>query len=357
MSQSNVSQHIRTIGVDLGATSSTYCVLDGAGEVCEEGTFAMSRAAVTQFFESQPTSRVILEASGSSRWTTKVARALGHEVVIGNPRKISYITKSYTKSDRNDAYKLADLGQVRPRLLSPVRLRSDNSHAGRMHQRVRAQLVSCRTALINCTRGCARSLGHALPKCSPPAFVKRAKALLPKHALEILAPILEQLQAIAVQIKSCDKETERLGEEVFPETKVLRQVAGVGPVLALSYACMIDDPKAFKESRAVGAFVGLAPKAKQSGNSTPELRISKQGDHETRRLLVSAATYIMGPFGPDCDLKRYGQRIAHGGSQAARAKARIAVARKLSILLHRLWVTGEVYQPLRKSEPKVAAAN
>ena len=357
MNKSNVNQLPRTIGFDLGAKTGVYCVLDESGSIVEEGSVGMSRAAVTKFFRGQPTSRVILEASGSSRWTTKIARSLGHEVVIGNPRKIKYITKSVTKSDHNDAFKLADLGQVRPRLLSPVHLRSDKAHSGRMHQRVRAQLVACRTSLINCARGCARSLGHALPKCSPPAFVKRAKANLPKHALVELNPLLDQLSELAIQIKACDQRTESLGEEVFPETKIFQQIAGVGPVLALSFACMIDDPTIFKDSRAVGAFAGLAPKSKQSGKSSPELRISKQGDGETRRLLVSAATYILGPFGPDCDLKRYGQRIASGGSQAARAKARIAVARKLSVLLHRLWMTGEEYQPFRKGTPGLGAAN
>ena len=144
---------------------SACCVLDGDGEIGEGVTIAMTRGAATRFFETQAISLMILEAGGSSRRTTRIARALGHELPIGNPRRISYITKSYPKSDRNDAYKFADMGQVRPRLSSPVRLRSNKSHAGRTHQRVRVQLVSCRTAMINCPRACARYLGRVRQAC------------------------------------------------------------------------------------------------------------------------------------------------------------------------------------------------
>lgn len=348
MTQSTVIAHPRTIGLDLGSRSSVYCVLDGAGEVAEEGTVAMARPAVAKFFAEQAQSRVVLEASGSSRWTAQLAIAAGHEVIIGNPRKLRHITRSYTKSDRNDAYKLADLGQVRPRLLSPVRLRSDKSHCGRMHQRVRTQLIEIRTSLINLVRGCARSSGHALPKCSTPSFTKMCAKHLPAEYQRILGPALAQLAALQEQISAVDKETARLGENVFPEAAIMRQVVGVGPVLSLAFVCAIDDPTDFDDSRSVGAYFGLAPKSKQSGDKSPQLRISKQGDPEVRRLLVSAATYILGPFGPDCDLRRYGERIRASGSQASRAKARIAVARKLAVLLHRMWTTGEVYEPLRK---------
>ena len=264
---------------------------------------------------------------------------------------------SETKSDRNDAFKLADLGQVRPRLLSPVRLRSDKSHEGRMHQRVRSQLVATRTALINCVRGCARTSGHALPSSSTPAFVKCCRRNLPDALLEVFSPLLEQLSSLAEQIKQCNKKTEDLGEKVFPEAAILRQVAGVGPVLSLAFVCGIDDPTCFKDSRGAGAYFGLAPKSRQSGGSTPQLRISKCGDADVRRLLVSAATYILGPFGPDCDLRRYGKRLAKSGGQATKAKARIAVARKLANLLLHLWITGEVYEPLRNHPTAAATSN
>lgn len=332
-------------------------MLDGAGEVTEEGTVAMARPAMTKFFAEQASSRVVLEASGSSRWTAQLALAAGHEVIIGNPRKLRHITRSYTKSDRNDAYKLADLGQVRPRLLSPVGLRLDKSHCGRMRQRVRTQLIEIRTSLIHLVRGCARSSGHALPKCSTPSFTRMCAKHQPEGYKQILGPALAQPAALQEQIVAVDKETARLGEDVFPEAAIMRQVVGVGPVLSLAFVCAVDEPTDFAESRSVGAYFGLAPKSKQSGDRSPQPRISTQGDPEVRRLLVSAATYILGPFGPDCDLRRYGERIRASGSQGARAKARIAVARKLAVLLHRLWMTGEVYEPLREQRLATRVAN
>jgi len=226
-----------------------------------------------------------------------------------------------------------------------------------MHQRVRSQLVAARTALINCVRGCARTSGHALPSSSTPAFVNCCRKNLPEALLRVFAPLLEQLSSLAEQIKRCNKQTEELGEKVFPEAAILRQVPGVGPVLSLAFVCGIDDPTCFKDSRAAGAYFGLAPKSRQSGGSTPQLRISKCGDADVRRLLVSAATYILGPFGPDCDLRRYGKRLAKPGSQAAKAKARIAVARKLANLLLHLWITGEVYEPLRNHPTAAAISN
>lgn len=346
MTQPTVNTLTRTIGFDLGSKQSFFCILGIDGEVERESSLPMSRANVERFLAGEPTSRVVLEACGVSRWAAKIARDLGHEVVIANPRRLALITQSYRKSDRNDAYKLADLGQVRPRLLSPVHSRGDRSYLGQMHQRVRSQLVQIRTGLVNLVRGCARTSGYPLPKCSTQAFAKRCAEALPGELRTVLGPVLAELESVNARIAECEKETERLGQEVFPEAHCLRQVAGVGPVLSLAFVCAVEDPMRFEDSRSVGAYFGLAPRSRQSGARAPQLRISKQGDPEVRRLLVSAATYILGPFGPDCDLRRYGKRIATSGSQSARAKSRIAVARKLAVLLHRIWSTGELYQPL-----------
>lgn len=133
-------------------------------------------------------------------------------------------------------------------------------------------------------------------------------------------------------------------------------MAGVGPVTALTYVLTIDDPARFRKSRAVGSYLGLACRRSQSGDKDPELRITKAGDPALRFLLVQAAHYILGPFGPDTDLKRWGLALATRGRKNARKRAVVAVARKLGVLLHRLWVTGTVYEPLRNSEPRQALA-
>ncbi|MEM7308979.1 MAG: IS110 family transposase [Planctomycetota bacterium] len=345
-----MTRYPRTIGIDLGSRKSACCTLRPDGEIEVESTMTTSRQSFEGFFAEEPTSRVILEACGVSRWVAQIAESHGHEVIVANPRRLALITSSTRKSDRNDAYKLADLGQVRPRLLHPIHRRGERSHLAQIHLRVRSQLVQSRTALGNCIRGCARTTGHPMPKCSTQVFPKRCRERLPEGLLELLLPLIEQIESLNRQIAACNERSERIAEEHFSETGCLRQVPGVGPVLSLAFAASIEDASRFKSSRSVGAYFGLAPRSRQSGSKAPQLRISKRGDPELRRLLVSAATYILGPFGPDSDLKRYGKRITSSGSQSARAKARIAVARKLAVLLHRLWTTGEVYRPLNKEQ-------
>lgn len=126
----------------------------------------------------------------------------------------------------------------------------------------------------------------------------------------------------------------------------MQQVAGVGPLTALAFVLVIEDPERFRKSREVGPYLGLVPRQSQSGEQAPQLPITKAGDPLLRRLLVQSAHYILGPFGPDSELRRWGLRLAGAGSSRARRRAVVAVARKLAVLLHRLWVTGEVYQPL-----------
>lgn len=348
MTQPTVTSLPRTIGIDLGSKKSAFCTLGVAGEILAEGTLSTSRSAFERYFRHELASRVVLEACGVSRWVAQIARLHGHEVVVANPRRLAVISSSTRKTDRNDAYKLADLGQVRPRLLHPIHSRGDCSHHAQVLLRVRTQLVENRTALVNCARGSARTAGYPLPKCSTGAFPMRCRKTLPQDLLELLLPLVEQIESLNASIAACDKMSDQTAMQHFPETACLRQVPGVGPVLSLAFAASIEDPTRFEDSRTVGAYFGLVPRSRQSGAKAPQLRISKRGDPELRRLLVSAATYILGPFGPDSDLRRYGKRVASSGSQSAKAKARIAVARKLAVLLHRLWLTGEVYRPLRE---------
>jgi transposase len=152
-----------------------------------------------------------------------------------------------------------------------------------------------------------------------------------------------------------DREMRRMSTKVYPETALLNQVGGVGPITALRYVLTIEDPRRIERSRNVGAYLGLRPRQRQSGQRDPELRITKAGDRELRRLLVQCAQYILGPFGQDSDLRRWGLKLAGRGAATAKKKAVIAVARKLAVLLHRLWLTGEVYEPLRNSHRRGAA--
>ncbi|MCA9001285.1 MAG: IS110 family transposase [Planctomycetes bacterium] len=354
MTQNSKNDFPRTIGMDLGATSSSFCSVDPGGVILDEGALKTTQEEIGAFFEQAPPSRVVIEASGPSRWVAVLAAEHEHEVIVANPRDFKLISHSHRKTDRNDARILAEFGQFRPNLLKPVQLRGLKCQIARTTLAARSHVVRQRTLLINLIRAQVRNMGQSLPTGSASSFSRKVKDLIPAALRPALGPLFLVLDAMMETIAAYDREIERLCEEDFQETKVLRQVNGVGPNTALAFIATIEDPSRFAKSRDVGAYVGLVSKSRSSGSKDPQLRISKRGDKVLRRLLVTSATYICGPRSKDSDLKRFAMRLQERGGQSAKAKARIAVARKLSVLLHRLLITGEVYEPLRNSA-KLAA--
>lgn len=340
----------RTIGIDLGDRTASYCVLDEEGRVVQDGTVRMDPRAFTVEFGSLVPGRAVIEASGQSQWVARCLRGLGHEVIVANPRQVHLISKSERKSDRNDALLLARLGRADPQLLRPTSTRSEASATVRALLSARSQLVVTRTRLINLVRFEAKIVGSRIAKCSAESFYRLARPQVPKALQAALDPLFDVLTEVQSRIRHYDREVLRLGATQYPETRVLRQVQGVGPLVALAFVATLDDPRRFDKSRSVGAYLGLVPRSYQSGDRDPQLRISKAGDGELRRLLVGAASYVMRKGSSDCDLKRYGLRVARGNSKRDRARARVAVARKLAVLLHRLWTTGEVYDPHRLAQ-------
>ncbi len=161
-----------------------------------------------------------------------------------------------------------------------------------------------------------------------------------------LGPILEQIGSLTERIRDYERKLEAISKERYPETDLLRQVEGIGPLTALTFVLTLEDPYRFAKSRSVGAYLGLVPASEKSGDRDPQRRISKEGDEMLRKLLVGSAHYILGPFGSDSDLRRHGEKIASRGGKNAKKRAVVAVARKLAVLLHRLWITAEVYDPL-----------
>ena len=161
--------------------------------------------------------------------------------------------------------------------------------------------------------------------------------------------LLEEVASLTEKIHGCDEQIEQIARTKYPETELLKQVSGVGTLIALTFVLTLEDPARFQKSRQVGCYVGLRPKQRDSGESQPQLGISKEGDVYLRKLLVQGAHCILGRRGPDTDLKRWGLKLCARGGRNAKKRALVAVARKLGILLHRLWVTGEVYEPLRSS--------
>jgi transposase len=159
---------------------------------------------------------------------------------------------------------------------------------------------------------------------------------------------------LSEQIRQLDREVERLCQQEYQETELLRQVKGVGPLTSLAFVLVIEDTGRFKKARAVGSYLGLCPALDESGEQSPQLRISKEGDSMLRRLLVGSAQYLLGPHGQDSDLRRWGMKLAGRGGKNAKKRAVVAVARKLAVLLYVLWRGGEVYEPLRGNAVKPA---
>ena len=335
-----------TVGLDLGDRHSHFCVLDPVGVPREQGKVAMFAKDLTAFFQRVAPARLVLEVGGQSPWVSRLAQTAGLEVIVANPRRVQLITRNERKNDRTGAELLARLGRVDPKLLSPVQHRSAQCQADLAVNRARDVAVASRTALINHVRGAIKSYGQRLPTCSADSFHKRVLTHLPVELVPALTPTVQLIGQVSDQIQSFDAQIERLAEERYPATKLLRQVSGVGPVTALCFVLTLDNPARVSHSRQVGPFLGLVPRTHDSGASTPQLRITKAGDPALRRLLVIAANYILGPFGPDCDLRRFGQELAAQGGKNGRKRAKVAVARKLAVLLHHLWKTGEVYDPL-----------
>jgi transposase len=242
-----------------------------------------------------------------------------------------------------------------PLLLRPVRHRSERAQMDLMVIRVRAALVQARTSLVNTARGLVKAIGERLPKVDAEALDLGKASDLPEVLQGVLRPLLATVEELTEKIKAADKEIEQMVRTRYPETELLRQVSGVGPLIALTFVLTVEDKERFQKSRDAGCFIGLRPRRQDSGERRPQPPITKEGDMYLRALLVQGAHCILSRQGPDTDLKRWGERMCKGGRNAKK-RAIVAVARKLAILLHRLWVTGEVYEPFRNSNALAVAA-
>lgn len=348
------------IGLDLGDRYSHLAILDRDGEVVEETRLPTSPASFQRKFTTFAPSRVALEVGTHSRWASHLIRELDHDVLVANPRQLRAIYHNPRKGDRVDAQTLARLARLDPHLLAPIRHRSAQAQAHLALIRSRDALVRSRTALINHVRGVVKSSGARLPASTADNFSQKAASAIPLPLQPALLPILDTIAALTHDIVAYDRQIETLCQESYPETVPLRRISGVGPLTALAFVLSLEDPQRFPKSRQVGPALGLVPRRDQSGNHEPQLPITKAGDTYLRQLLVNCAHYILGPFGPDCDLRRWGLQIAERGGKNAKKRAVIAVARKLAVLLHHLWKTGETYEPFFQSgqpdqEPAILA--
>lgn len=343
-----------TVGLDVGDKWSHVAIVDRVGDLVEKSRVPTNETKLREYFErlltSKKTARVILEAGPHSHWISRMLEEVGCEVIVANPRRLKMIYESDSKSDEVDAEALARLGRIDQSLLKPIKHRSMKSQSDLSIVRSRDVLVRSRTQLVNHVRGVVKSFGIQLKKCSTPSFPNRVAEEIPDVLKPALMPVLETIQELSRKIAGFDRVVEQVAVTQYPVTERLRQVKGVGALTSLSYVLILDNPTRFRNSRMAGCYTGLRPRRDQSGERDPELHITKTGDRMLRCLLVSSAQYILGPFGEDSDLKRWGLKLAARGGKNAKKEAVVAVARKLSVLLHRLWITGDDYDPLRNQK-------
>ncbi len=344
----------RTIGLDLGDRASYFVILDGSGRKEQEGKVGTREGNLQKVFSEFEPCRMALEVGTHSPWVVRVLRDLGHEVWVANPRELRLIYQNPNKDDRLDAESLARLARVDPQLLKPIEHRSLETAADLAQLKTRKKLVGVRSSLVNHCRGLVKPVGQRLPGCSTESFHKKVVGHIPEILAPALDPIVVEIGRLTEQIKRMDYQLVQVSRR-YPQTTVMQQIKGVGPITALAYALIIEDPLRFSKSRQVGAYVGLCPGRRQSGKRDPQLRITKRGDKLLRSLLVSCAHYILGPFGEECDLRRFGLRLSQSGGKKAKRVATVAVARKLAVLMHHLWVSGQVYDPLYNQTLEAAA--
>ena len=343
------------IGLDLSDKGGTYVVVDAMGQVSGEGKVTLTQTGLRKVFGSRKPTRIAIEVGTHSPWVSRLLAELGHEVIVANAHQVKLISQNKRKSDRQDAELLARLARLDPSLLKPVRHRGEQAQADLALLRSRDCVVRTRATLINHVRGSVKAVGGRIPNCSTDAFAAKAREHLPQLLQAALLPLLATIDQLTQQIKANDKQLEKAAER-YPEVKLLRQIKGVGLLTSLAFVLILEEAQRFNTSRSVGAFAGLTARQSQSGEREPQMHITKAGDELLRRLLVQSAHYILGPFGPDCDLRRWGKKLAGDGNKIRKRKAVIAVARKLAVLLHCLWRNGLVYEPLRDEVLKEVAA-
>lgn len=334
-----------TIGLDLSDRTFQFCELNAAGDIVGEGQRKLDRHTLQQFLAGRPAgARVALETGSHSAWVREVIEQNGHQAVVANARELQAVTGRSHRTDHRDARQLARLARVDASLLNPVKLRGAAEQVDLFVIRARAVLVEARTMLINFARGITKTLGHRLPASSSHRFAGRVREAVPEALEPALAGVLSVLEEMTAQIADYDDKIEALAVERYPETRWLRQAPGVGTLTALTFVLTVSEPARFEHSRDVGPFLGLVPRRRQSGEQDPHLRISKCGDRYLRKLLVQCAHVAMGRFGPECALRRWALEHARQ-SPTAKKRTVVAVARKLAVLLHRLWSRQEAFQP------------
>jgi len=358
MSESTKNTGMLSIGLDVSDRKTHFHVLSPEGKSLRSGAISTNPRRLRAFLSGFRPSRVAFEVGAHSPWMEEISQDLGHETIVANPRRVKLISQNTRKTDRADALFLAQLARVDPKLLAPIKHVSRQTRADRALLEARDALVRMRSSLVAHCRGVVKPFGVRLPSSSPESFPHKALGSVPEDLQPVLVPLLDLVGILNEFIKDFEREIEGVGKERYPQVEVLRQIHGVGLLTATAFVLKVEDPDRFPIGRKVASYFGLVPRLDQSGERNPQLGITKTGDDLVRRLLVQAAHYILGPFGQDSDIRRYGEKILRRGGVGAKKKAVIALARKLAVVMLHLMRTGEEYDPFylaKKRRSKVTS--
>ena len=278
----NISQQKLTIGLDLGDRNSWYCVLDEAGQIQLEQRVRTNAKALQEVFGAMPRSRIALEIGTHSPWISRLLSELGHEVIVANARKVRLIGESRKKDDRLDAQTLARLARIDPELLCPVKHRSAQAQADLTMIRARAGLVRARTGLVNTARGLAKSYGERLRGCNVRNMnPEKAEGLSPELQAA-LEPLLNAIESLSERIVEYNERIEKLAQQSYPQVALLKQIKGVGTLIALTLYADAGRSASLSQEPRRGLLSGTAAGTKKLGTE-------RAADaHQQRRRSVSA---------------------------------------------------------------------
>jgi transposase len=325
------------VGLDVSLEETSICVIDEDGQMAWQGKSSSEPTAIAKQVKlhAPEVTRVGFETGPLSTWHWHELRGLGLPVVCLDARHAkAALSLQINKTDANDAYGLAQI--VRTGWYRKVEVKSIDAHLVRTLLTSRSKLVEVRTRLSNQLRGILKTFGLIVGKTSGGAFEKRVRELTTGNIrLEsIMDSLLSVWRCTCEQIQVLDRQI-LFQARADSVCRRLMTAPGIGPVTALAYRAVVDDPGRFKNSSSVGAYLGLTPRRYQSGEVDRSGRISKCGDGLMRSYLYEAANVIFSRVRKWSSLKAWGVRLAR---RIGPKKAKVAMARKLAVILHRMWI-------------------
>ncbi len=331
------------VGLDVSLKETSVCVVDGDGEIQCEGTVISEPEAIAAFIRAKAphAKRIGLETGPTSTWLWHELRALGLPVIcIDACHAKAALSMQINKSDRNDAVGLARIMQCG--WYKEVQVKSLPCHEIRAMLNSRALLVKIKRDLENQIRGLLKNLGLRIGKAGGNVFSRRVEELVGEQSLlqEAVRPLLVVREIVRREIADLHRKLLALARE-DEDSRRSMTIPGIGPITALTFHSAIDEPARFRRSRSVGAYFGLTPRRHASGEVDWTGRISKCGDGMVRTYLFEAAGVLLTRVPQWCKLKAWGHRL---WKRIGFKKAKIAVARKLAVILHRMWRDGTDFQ-------------